>query len=192
MVIDFDIVTGLWYTHVLSLGSRYWFWRYKEHPCPVSPDLELWRTLEVPDWGLASWYWFWYGTPIFWIVKAQSKLELRLSRIKLSTGTTPHPQRHRIGLQKYKLRLAELFLSFFIVYRTEAGASKTSDNIQIKIRMSNPSQEPPAPTKAPNQDLKDMDVLCTFKIKIENWNLDYGCIKDQWPYPNKDQDAKPQ
>ena len=47
------------------------------------------------------------------------------------------------------------------------GVSKTSDHIQIKIKVSNPSQEPPAPTKVPYQDLKDMDVLCTFKIKIE-------------------------
>ena len=39
--------------------------------------------------------------------------------------------------------------------------SKTSENIHIKIQMPNPSQDPPAP----NQDLKDMDVLCSFKIK---------------------------
>ena len=37
-----------------------------------------------------------------------------------------------------------------------------------------------------------MDVLCTFKIKIESQNLDHGCVKDQWPYSNQDQDAKPQ
>ena len=37
-----------------------------------------------------------------------------------------------------------------------------------------------------------MDVLCTFKIKIESQNLDHGCIKNQWPYPNQDQGAKPQ
>ena len=70
--------------------------------------------------------------------------------------------------------------------------SKTSDHIQIEIKMLNPSQEPPASSKTPNQDLKDMDVLCTFKIKIESQNSDHGCIKDQWPYPNQDQDAKPQ
>ena len=69
---------------------------------------------------------------------------------------------------------------------------KTTDHIRINIRMPNPSQEPPASSKAPNEDLKDMDVLCTFKIKIESQNLDHGCIKDQWPYPNQDQDAKPQ
>ena len=47
------------------------------------------------------------------------------------------------------------------------GISKTSGHIQIKIKMPNPSQEPPASSKAPDKDLKDMDVLCTFKIKIE-------------------------
>ena len=51
------------------------------------------------------------------------------------------------------------------------GVSKTSDQIQIKSKMQNPSQEPSASSKAQNQDLKDMDVLCTFKIKIESQNL---------------------
>ena len=67
---------------------------------------------------------------------------------------------------------------------------KTSDPIQINTKMPNPSQEPPASSKAPNQDLKDMDVLCTFKIKIESQNSAHWCTKDQWPYPNQDQDAK--
>ena len=68
---------------------------------------------------------------------------------------------------------------------------KTSDHIQIKIKMPNPSQEPAVSSKATNEDLKDMDVLCTFKIKIENQNSAYECTKDQWPYPKHDQDAKP-
>ena len=67
------------------------------------------------------------------------------------------------------------------------GISKTSDHIQIKIKMPNPSQEPPASSKAQNEDLKDMDVLCTFKIKMESRNLDHRYIKDQWPYTNQDQ-----
>ena len=50
------------------------------------------------------------------------------------------------------------------------GASKTSDHIQVKIKMPNPSQEPPVFSKAPNQDFKDMDVLCAFKIKIKSHN----------------------
>ena len=70
------------------------------------------------------------------------------------------------------------------------GVSKNSDNIQIKIKMPNPSQEPPVSSKAPNEDIKDMDVLCTFKIKIESHILEHGCIQDQLPYPNQYQDAK--
>ena len=53
-----------------------------------------------------------------------------------------------------------------------------NDHIQIKMKMPNPSQEPPASSKAPNEDLKDMDVLCTFIIRIESQNLDHGCIKE--------------
>ena len=71
------------------------------------------------------------------------------------------------------------------------GVSKTGDQIQIKIKMPNPSKEPPASSKAPNEDLKDMDVLCTLKIKIESLNLDHGFVKDKWPYPNQDKKAKP-
>ena len=70
--------------------------------------------------------------------------------------------------------------------------TKTSDHIQINIRMQNPSQVHPLSSKAPYQDLKVMDVLCIFKVKIESQNLEYGCIQDQWPYLNQDQDAKPQ
>ena len=59
------------------------------------------------------------------------------------------------------------------------GVLKTSDHIQIMINMPNLSQEPPAPSKATNQDLKDMDVLCTFQIKMECQNSDHWCTKDQ-------------
>ena len=45
--------------------------------------------------------------------------------------------------------------------------SKTSDHIQTKIKMQNPSQEPLASSKAPNLRLKEMDVFCTIKIKIK-------------------------
>ena len=58
----------------------------------------------------------------------------------------------------------------------------------MKIKIPNPSQEPPESFKAPNQDLRDMDVLCTFKIELKMANLEYGCIKDQGLYPNQDQD----
>ena len=34
--------------------------------------------------------------------------------------------------------------------------SKNSDHIQIRVKIANPTQEPPASSKAPNEDLKDM------------------------------------
>ena len=71
------------------------------------------------------------------------------------------------------------------------GISKTSDHIHINIKRPNPSQEPPASSKAPNEDLKYMDVLFTFKIKIEGQHSEHECIRDQWPYLNQDQDPKP-
>ena len=39
------------------------------------------------------------------------------------------------------------------------GISKITDHFQIMIKIPNPSQEPPASSKAPNEDLKDMDIL---------------------------------
>ena len=59
------------------------------------------------------------------------------------------------------------------------SASKTSDHIQIKIKMPNPSQDPPASSEAPNQVFKDLDVLGTLKIKKEGNNLEHGSTKDQ-------------
>ena len=53
------------------------------------------------------------------------------------------------------------------------GVSKTSYQIQMRIKMPNPSKEPPASSKAPNEDLKEMDVLCSFQIKIESQNSDH-------------------
>ena len=52
------------------------------------------------------------------------------------------------------------------------GVSKTSDPINIKVKMTNPNQEPPAFSKATNQYLTDVDVLCTLKTKIESQNLE--------------------
>ena len=46
------------------------------------------------------------------------------------------------------------------------GVLNTSDHIQIKIKMPNHIQEPLASSKAYYEDLKEMDVLCTFQIQI--------------------------
>ena len=72
------------------------------------------------------------------------------------------------------------------------GLQKTSDPIPIKIKMPNPSQDPPPFSKASNQDSKDMDVLSALKIKIERKKLEHGSTKDQSSYTNQDQDAKSQ
>ena len=56
---------------------------------------------------------------------------------------------------------------------------KTSDHITIKIKMPSPSQEPAASSKANNEDLKDIDVLYTFKSKIESQNSEPWCTTYQ-------------
>ena len=83
-----------------------------------------------------------------------------------------------------------IYLSFHWSDKNEIfreDLSKVHDHIQIK-----PSEEPQASSKAPNEDLKDIDVLYTFKMKLKSQNLNHGCIKEQWQYPNQNQDAKPQ
>ena len=54
--------------------------------------------------------------------------------------------------------------------------------------MPNPSQELPACFTAQNEDLRHG---CSLHLQNQD-RSDNGCIKDQWPYPNQDQDAKPQ
>ena len=73
------------------------------------------------------------------------------------------------------------------------GVPKTSVHIQTKIKMPNHIQEPQATSKAPNQDFKDMDVLCTFNSRIvshsQNMGVsntsDYIQIKIKMPYPSQ-------
>ena len=38
-------------TFVPKFSFIHWIKRCKDPPCPRSPGLEMWRTLEVPDWG---------------------------------------------------------------------------------------------------------------------------------------------
>ena len=40
-------------------------------------------------------------------------------------------------------------------------------------------------SKASFEDLKDMDFLCTFKIKIESKLFEQGCISNQWLFQNQ-------
>ena len=50
--------------------------------------------------------------------------------------------------------------------------------------MPNPYEEKSASSKATNQDLMDMEILCAFKINLGSQNLDQGFIKAQGLYPN--------
>ena len=56
--------------------------------------------------------------------------------------------------------------------------SQVPDPIPIKIKIPNPKKETPVSSKAPNQDFKNMVVLCILKIKVESQNLEQGTIKD--------------
>ena len=73
--------------------------------------------------------------------------------------------------------------------------SKTTDHMFIKIKMPNPSQEVPASSKSPNEDLNNMDVLCTFKIRASIENVDVLKISDHiqtkilMPTPNQEPPA---
>ena len=98
----------------------------------------------------------------------------------------------RVEIQNIVVSKTSDYITVKIKNIQNMDVTKTNDHIQIKIKMRDPSQKPPASSKAPNEDLKDMDVLFTFKIKIESLSLEHGCIKDQWQLPNQDQDAKPQ
>ena len=69
------------------------------------------------------------------------------------------------------------------------GVPNTSDHIQINISMQTPIQKPPVSSKAPNQNLKGMDFLCTLKIKIESKKFRSWIhiqIKIQMPNPSQE------
>ena len=67
----------------------------------------------------------------------------------------------------------------FLAKIQNMGGSKTNDHIKIKNKMPDSCQELPGSSKAQNEDLKEMHVLCAFKIKIVSQNFEGGCIKDQ-------------
>merc|ERR1711954_513899 len=148
--------------------------RLKGHGC----SLHLQSQDREPKFG--SWV---YQRPVT-ISKTRSRYKTLVRNLQRPLKPQNQDLKDMDVLCKLKIKLESKFWSM--------GVPKTSEHIQINIRMPNPSQEPPASSKAPNQDLKDMDVLCTFKIKIESQNSEYGCTKDQWPYTNQDLYPKPQ
>ena len=117
------------------------------------------------------------------IIKAQYWIAKGWSLILAEPTRTHPPARPNPGdIIFSELNWADIWADL-IFYWSEhaetfrADPNKTHDKIQIKNKISNPSQEPPASSKAPNEDLKDMDVLCTFKIKIESHGYIMGISK---------------
>ena len=79
-----DVVTGVWYTYVPNFAIYLFLW-CKEQPWPLSPDLGLWRTQEVTDWGLATWSWFNFG---HWsLIQPCSKFWLSILILKVKRTT---------------------------------------------------------------------------------------------------------
>ena len=73
-------------TYVPKFSFLHWIKRCKEPSCPWSPGLELWRTLEVPDWGFGSWSW-WGG-----VKNVPNNLcsEIQLSTLNKKVAKNPH------------------------------------------------------------------------------------------------------
>ena len=76
-------------------------------------------------------------------------------------------------------------------------ASKTSDHIQIIIKVQNLRQEPNVSSKGPNQDLKDMDIFAAkksrWRVKIQimvvSKTIDHTQIKIKMPNPSQEPPA---
>ena len=61
----------------------------------------------------------------------------------------------------------DLFVLEIKIERQNLDKGYTNDHWPHLNQDQDASQKPPISSKAPNEDLKDMDVLCTFKIKID-------------------------
>ena len=66
--------------------------------------------------------------------------------------------------------------------------AKTNDPIHIKIKMPNPSEEPPAPTQAPNQASKSRQRAKTRNIGVAKTS-DHIQIKIKLPNPSQEPPA---
>ena len=112
---------------------------------------------------------------IMWLSKTSDHIQIK---IKMPNPCQEPPASSKIPNQD--LKDMDALCTFKIEVESQhqsMGVSKTSENIQIKIKIPNPSHEPPASFKAPKEDLKNMDVLSIFKIKVESPNLEHLCIK---------------
>merc|ERR1711954_400695 len=111
-----------------------------------------------------------YQRPVI-ISKSRSKCQTPVRNLQRPPKPQMRTEGHGCSLHLQNQDREPKFGSW--VYQRPVTISKSRSRCQT------PSQEPPASSKAPNQDLKDMEVLCTFKIEIESQNLDHGCFKNQ-------------
>ena len=123
-----------------------------------------------------------------WLAESWSLILAEPSQTHPAEPTRPNPpRRHHIfwaELSRYlSWKLAEEIENF------RTSVTDHNDPLLIMINIPNPSQEPPATSKSPSEDIKDIDVLCTFKIKIEGKNLENGRIRDKFSYSNQGEEA---
>ena len=102
------------------------------------------------------------------------QIKIQIANLSQEPPASPKAQNQELKdidiICTFKIKIAK----FWII-----GVPKTNGCIEIKIKMPNPSQEPPAFSRAPNQDVKDPDVLCNFKINLESQNIEHGCTNNQ-------------
>ena len=125
------MVTGLCYIHILNFGSLSWFLRYNKHTWLLGPDLGLQRELKL-------------GSCVY-----QRILTISKSRSRVQT-----PVRNLQCLPMPQIRSLRTWM-FFAPSKSRQRAkvqnmvvAKTSENIQIKIKITNLIQEPPVSSNA--------------------------------------------
>ena len=70
------------------------------------------------------------------------------------------------------------------------GVWQTIGHIQIMTKIANPTQEPPVSLRIQNEDLKDMDVFCTFKTMMKSQKQKHQCIEPPAPNNATNKDLK--
>ena len=63
------------------------------------------------------------------------------------------------------------------IYTSHSSLDTRPDMKPFLDQDAKPQSGTPVSSKSPNRDLEDIDVLCTFKIKIESQNFESGCTK---------------
>ena len=89
-------------------------------------------------------------------IKIQNKIPNQVRNLQ-------HPQKPKIKTERMWMFFAPSNQNSEPKFRTVVYQRP----LTIEIKIPNTSQEPPVPIKVTSNDLKDMDVICTFIIKIE-------------------------